>query len=142
MVGVNIEANQLTSLGKMISNDILELKLEISGKYGYTGIEDITKTLNLNFTADGNFSSNFSKNIILSMNANKMEKTGKYNEWKTKNIYDLAGNAYEWTTEMKNNLYISRGGQYCSIGADEGINYRNETSKEEKYGYRTILYLK
>lgn len=63
---------------------------------------------------------------------------------KTNNIYDMAGNAFEWTTEA-NTTYsrICRGG-YCST--TNGFNYtvatRSYGSPYNDYGCRAALYIK
>ena len=44
--------------------------------------------------------------------------TGKREEYKVKNIYDLAGNVYDWTLETNNtNNRVLRGGNYSSTNA-------------------------
>ena len=47
------------------------------------------------------------------------ERPTRYNEaWQTKNIYDLAGNYYDWTQEVHNtNNHILRGGHYSISGS-------------------------
>jgi hypothetical protein len=50
-------------------------------------------------------------------NYNSTIKTTGFNEsWKAKNIYDLAGNAFEWTSEKTDTFSISRGGYYYVTG--------------------------
>ena len=62
------------------------------------------------------------------------------------NIYDMAGNVLEWTTENSNNIgygsFVGRGGNY----SDTGVNYpaacRNIASGNANYyyGFRAVLY--
>ncbi len=44
--------------------------------------------------------------------------TGIYEETKANNIYDLAGNNWEWTRERKGSNYVMRGGGYNLMGGD------------------------
>ena len=61
-------------------------------------------------TSWGNYS-----NDIFSVNANG-RYTGIYEETKANNIYDLAGNNWEWTRERVGNNYVMRGGGYNLMG--------------------------
>ena len=50
--------------------------------------------------------------------------TGKFEETKANNIYDLAGNNWEWTQERAGQSYVMRGGGYNLMGgACEGSVY-------------------
>ena len=51
------------------------------------------------------------------------KRTAGFNEkWKVKNIYDLAGNVWEWTSEAHSSYFINRGGGYNS---DYPVSYRH-----------------
>ena len=73
---------------------------------------------------------------------NNPGNTGLYD---IKNIYDLAGNVYEWTMESSNTGFrVTRGGRYDDSGSN------NPSSKRSSYhpgstgpgiGFRTTLYL-
>ena len=62
-----------------------------------------------------------------------------------KNIYDLAGNVYEWTMESYNiNVRVSRGGSYGHSGSNSPVSYRNNgipTDSASDLGFRVTLYL-
>jgi hypothetical protein len=45
-----------------------------------------------------------------------LKVTGYSESWKAKNIYDLAGNTFEWTNEIYDTYSISRGGYYYVTG--------------------------
>ena len=73
--------------------------------------------------------------------------------WKTKNIYDLAGNVEEWTNEYdasyaiyRGNGYIFRGGAYGTSGSEYPVGRRNaaagESSANIDIGFRIRLYIK
>lgn len=71
--------------------------------------------------------------------------TGSAEISKTNNIYDLAGNRYEWTLESNgNNLRRLRGGENGLIGSEYPVSYRNSyfpyTGSAD--GARAYLYIK
>ena len=86
-------------------------------------IEDYITTINTNSTLrDSRYYGNYS-------NSQAPANTGKYTQsqkqaagandnWKTKNIYDLAGNVWEWTYESNSSGRINRGGKYDDNGYD------------------------
>ena len=65
--------------------------------------------------------------------------------FRQKNIYDMAGNVYEWTNEEYNYRPVIRGGFYSSVGSDTPASSRgnigNGTSSSG-YGFRLALYIK
>ena len=82
------------------------------------------------------------------LNSNEQHQTGLNLETgknKVKNIYDLAGNVYEWTMETcKNDKRIMRGGCYLNTGygAPASNRYEKEPSYANEYiGFRIALYL-
>ena len=55
----------------------------------------------------------------------KLQKTGVNENWKAKNMYDLAGNALEWTNEANDsNKRVNRGGVYNDDGNYSPASYR------------------
>ncbi len=79
--------------------------------------------------------------------------TGAAESTKTKNIYDLAGNMLEWTTETgkhktTNETYaVMRGGGFGDHGSVCPICYRNGSNKDNSnysfsIGFRVVLYVK
>ncbi len=63
---------------------------------------------------------------------------------KVNNIYDLAGNVYEWTTEKNGNNITGRGGRFDINGSEKPASYRfydvkNNTNNKD-VGFRVILY--
>ena len=52
-------------------------------------------------------------------NAGSLQNTGSSENWKANNIYDLAGNCYEWTQEAYNTYKrADRGGYYNGFGSN------------------------
>ena len=71
---------------------------------------------------------------------------GISDDYRVKNIYDLAGNVREWTMEASSaNDRVSRGGYYYGTGSDYPASYRGNHSPDydsnDYIGYRVALYL-
>ena len=70
---------------------------------------------------------------------------GYSDKWMVKNIYDLAGNVWEWTSEASSSNFILRGGSYDGDGSGHPVSYRNYYSASDTYGsigFRSRLYIK
>ncbi|MEG1204021.1 MAG: hypothetical protein RSE00_01960, partial [Clostridia bacterium] len=78
--------------------------------------------------------------------SNKLENTGSSEIWKTNNIYDLAGNVWEWTMEACLASRVYRSGSYYYSGRDISTSYRNYCSSvvqtDTSIGFRVALYVK
>ena len=71
--------------------------------------------------------------------------TGYSEYWKAKNIYDLAGNTFEWTGEFYDVARsVTRGGYYLVDGSDYPASYRygNDSSDTSAgISFRLVLYV-
>ena len=73
--------------------------------------------------------------------------TGASEETKKMNIYDFAGNEWEWTlerTSISSNPCAIRGGNYSDIGSDYPASYHGyngTTGANSNIGFRTTLYV-
>ena len=95
-------------------------------------------TSELNYT-DVNGNSYIKKNGEV-----RLLKTGASEETKAKNIYDIAGNAYEWTKEATGRgVRIVRGGSYVvNIGQLAAARYAyNTTTANNAIGFRISFYI-
>ena len=72
-------------------------------------------------------------------------KTGNYDSYEIKNIFDLAGNVSEWTMETYDtNQKVLRGGKSGStqnISNRETIDINSNDSKSGLFGFRIALYI-
>ena len=92
------------------------------------------------------------KDSVLPANGGNYEQgnkknTGSNENWKANNIYDLAGNCYEWTQEAWSTKYRSiRGGYYSGNGSDyaaSGWNFGIKVgSVDSDIASRASLYIK
>ena len=71
--------------------------------------------------------------------------TGARDTFKAKNIFDLAGNVYEWTMEAHNSTdRVGRGGNFNFYGSNNPASSRNNggpTNSSSSIGFRSALYL-
>ena len=71
--------------------------------------------------------------------------TGASDSFKAKNIFDLAGNVYEWTMEAGSSIQrVSRGGEYNYSGSYSPASSRSSsgpTYSDSIVGFRPALYL-
>lgn len=78
---------------------------------------------------------------------NKVVESGSNNRWRVNNIYDMAGNTWEYTTEEYGDhekYHIGRGGGYWNSGDIYPISTRgtSDDSSNLSIGFRVVLYLK
>ena len=76
-----------------------------------------------------------------------LQNTGFSESWKINNIYDMAGNAYEYTNEILSNCCITRGGAYSNAMPYSCLSLRNRyiyglTNSSFNMGFRIRLYIK
>ena len=77
--------------------------------------------------------------------AGSKQNTGYSESWKANNIYDFAGNCFEWTQEADDTGYrAGRGGSCSSSGSSSPASnrgYIGPTSTSSLRGSRPTLYL-
>ena len=76
--------------------------------------------------------------------------TGAVEDYKVKNIYDMAGNMWEWTTEegrhnASGSFAVLRGGSFDNIGTASSACYRSGNNgvgnTDFRFGFRVSLYI-
>lgn len=95
---------------------------------------------------DSNSWGNFPKTFEQARGSDWVMPTGSKKKWSVLRIYDLAGNAEEWTSERSKHGFLQRGG--CYLGKDYDMSYVAERGGDDpgstcgNVGFRAILYLK
>ena len=78
--------------------------------------------------------------------SNQKQLSGANDNWKIKNIYDLAGNVWEWTYEASSSSRIRRGGSYRGNGGSYyPVSSRyscGPADNADNIGFRVRLYIK
>ena len=88
-----------------------------------------------NSSAWGNYSDSTDPANKGNYEKSKKKDTGSNEYWKANNIYDIAGNCYEWTQEAINANYRAyRGGNYVSDGSDNPASDRGGISPTSSDG--------
>ena len=75
----------------------------------------------------------------------KKQVAGYSDKWMVKNIYDLAGNVWEWTSEARSSYFIIRGGGYDYDGSGSPVLCRSDfdaSGTNVCVGFRSRLYIK
>ena len=150
-VWTNIDyTNSKASAESMISNEYVQTGL-LTGKAWDTTchfIEDSLSSINeLASLKDSRYYGNF-KNSESPANVTgyRTKQVAGFSEnWKVKNIYDLAGNVYEWTSEAGGSDFSDRGGCYFTGGSDNPVSYRSlgrVSYTGDHIGFRLRLYIK
>ena len=150
IVWTNISyTNSKASAESMISNEYVQTGL-ITGKAWDTTchwIEDSLKSINASASLrDSRYYGNHSDSLAPANENSGTKRTAGYSDkWRVKNIYDLAGNVWEWTSEAYSSYFISRGGGYNLGGIERPVSYRaddNASSMGYHVGFRSRLYIK
>ena len=111
-------------------------------------IETKAKTENevfVNSSSWGNYYDSTGNAKTNSGPSNINHTTGRNEAWKANNIYDLAGNVGDWTTEaLGSDRRVFRGGNYDNNGSVTPASHRYDSDSGHSYfsiGFRPALYL-
>ena len=141
--------NAKASAESMIKNEYVQTGL-ITGKAWDTTCHFIGDSLSsINASAkltDSRYYGNYRDSLAPANENSGAKRTAGFSEnWKVKNIYDLAGNVWEWTSEAYSSYFISRGGSYLGDGSGYPVSYRNNnnaSNTDGSFGFRPRLYIK
>ena len=94
----------------------------------------------------GNYNNSIGNAATNSGDSNMNFTTGRSEYWKANNIYDLAGNSWEWTQEVQGTDSICRGGKFSFYGDDypASTRYINDPSFQDSdlfFSFRAQLYI-
>ena len=137
-------ANAKSSAESMISNDYVQTGL-LTGKAWDTTchfIEDAVSSLTDSRTYGNHKDSQSPANVT---GYGSKQVAGFSDKWSVKNIYDLAGNVFEWTAEALSTSRINRGGSYNFFGGSYPVSSRGSdgpSGASDNLGFRSRLYIK
>ena len=134
--------NAKASAENMISNEYVQTGL-LTGKAWDTVCHWIKSDDELK---DSRTYGNYINSLAPANENSGTKRTAGFNEnWKVKNIYDLAGNVWEWTSEASSSSFIYRGGSFNVDGSDIPVSYRyydDGSNARVSLGFRPRLYIK
>ena len=141
--------NAKANAESMISNEYVQTGLLTGKAWDRTCyfIKDSVSSINESASLrDSRYYGNYKDSLAPANENSGTKRTAGFNEnWKIKNIYDLAGNVWEWTNEVSSSYFIYRGGTYGGGGSSYSVscrNYANASDARDGIGFRVRLYIK
>lgn len=135
----NINYNNAKASAEQMYATNPEITSSLMNSYAYDTMLIWLESNGINVELDSNAWGNY----IGEQGGTKVEKSGTNENWKANNIYDLAGNVNEWTSEESGENYICRGGNFNTPGDITPAGYREAASQDKianNIGFRPIMY--
>ena len=142
--------NAKASAEKMINNEYVQTGLLTGTAWDTTchWIEDSLSSINAKASLKA--SVYYGNHVDSKSPANvsgytEKQVAGYSDKWKVKNIYDLAGNVWEWTSEVYSSNVIYRGGGCKDSGYSNPVSFRDShvaSDARDNEGFRPRLYIK
>ena len=141
--------SNLTDAGKKVGT--LSPFWSYAAKYKKGSLKSGAESIDAVTGKQYDFTDNTYDTVNYSYTIRKELATGSAEETKVKEIYDMAGNMWEWTTETgkpdgDTTRAVIRGGSLNDSGFDNPISYRNSGFSTVWYsfhiGFRVVLYIK
>ena len=126
----------------MVNTSIGSKSALISGACWDTTLQWIKNTVDPTYDENSEGKGNYDEDANTNEWRGKITTTGKIIDYSKNNIYDMAGNAYDRTSEIAPNNWIAvRGGTYVSSGASNPAAYRGPNNDLTPFlGFRVVLY--
>jgi hypothetical protein len=142
--GANVKSGLVTGtqwdvLSKFIESEPKNVQTDsrVWGNYWNSAVTPITEL-------STNNGASWTSATATTINTSQLLKTGHSSYTKARNMYDIAGNLYEWTNEITGTNRVIRGGVFnyngdYSPGACRGGS--TGTGSSDYIGFRVVLYL-
>ena len=121
-------------------------QLSQTGQYAVFSNFSLSSTWNPSTTATTNFVDSSRNKLVQPGTDGILVTTGTSEKNKVMNIYDIAGNVYEWTLELTSNTDVPcafRGGYFNFTGSDRPAAFRSYNSTDHSsiiIGFRVSLF--
>ena len=145
----NISQSDAEKISKLMLASSTEVKSDlISGECWDTTLQWIKNTNDSTYDENSQGKGNYDEDANTNNWKGKITTTGSLRAYEKNNIYDMAGNALEWTTEYGTfngtNYFVSRGGFYKQkqeeiFSASRRLNGTGNGSNYDQ-GFRVVLY--
>ena len=144
ITSIDVLTKNSTAIGNYYDSTF---QLSQTGKYAVCSNYSLSTTWNPATTATANFVDSSRNKIAQSSEGNGiLVTTGTSEKNKVMNIYDIAGNVWEWILENTSSAFFPcayRGGIYCITGSNvpaSNRRYHDTTLSDSNIGFRVSLF--
>ena len=144
ITSIDVLTKNSTAIGNYCDSTF---QLSQTGKYAVCSNYSLSTTWNPATTATANFVDSSRNKIAQSSEGNGiLVTTGTSEKNKVMNIYDVAGNVWEWTlekTSFTDRSCANRGGSFCGTGSTDPVSRRGDDTTDSSLfyvGFRVSLF--